>query len=379
MSFKPLNRTAPSPVQLMDDAAEPAALHAIGVAQAELGRFAEARSNLGQALAARQALSQRDPRNAQYRADVASTRVAQGRLAWTSGRLAEAVGIWRDVRQLMSADIAANPNEPVLAQQLVQTEVVMGQSYAENALWGEAAEAIGLAVKHGLSDRTLSVTRLSLLAVLRERDTLLQLVPELLDRYGKTSEPLVASGLARWCSLVPGAVPDSEHIVVLAQEAPLFGHTGAARSFNLSLAEYRAGRFQGAIHHAHESLEFIKTDKAGPFEALNGSILTMAYHRLGQHDEAKRWLARIIEIDWQAVGHWPSPASWWDRSDFLTLKREAIELVTGKPAPDDPWLRELRAGAYAQLNEPAKADAERAAANTARSGPGGSRKTGSTP
>jgi serine/threonine protein kinase len=361
------NIASAGPVRSREEDTQPAALHAIGVAEAELDRFEDATSTLARALAARQGLVRGDPANARYRADVASTQVAQGRLAWRAGRLAEAVGTWQRVCRLLEADMKQNPNEPVLAQQLAQAEVVMGQSYAEKALWGEAVHAMGLAFRHGLTDETLAVTRVSVLAVTRERDTLRKIGPDLLERYGNTTAPLAASGLARWCALMPEVVPDPDRLVSLAQQAPLFGHTGPLQSFNLSLSEYRAGRFDDAIRHARQSLASDSGGEAGPMGAINGALLAMAYHRLGQRDEAKRWLDKINQLDWRSVGRWPSPESWWERSDFLVLKREAVELITGKPAPEDPWLREDRGRAYDQLGESAEAEAERRAARTARS------------
>jgi serine/threonine protein kinase len=367
---------AAGPSRPRDEDTEPAALNVIGIVEAELDRFAEATLTLDQALAARRALVRSDPGNARYRADVASTVVAQGRLAWRAGRLAEAVGTWRRVRHLLEADINENPSEPVLAQQLAEAELVMGQSYAEKALWDEAAETMALAVRHGLTDRTAAVTRVSLLAVTHDREALVKLGPELLGRYGKTSDPLVASGLARWCALVPGIVPDPGRLVSYAQSAPLTGNTDPLRLSNLSLAEYRARSFDDAIRHARESLAADPGGETGPAGAINGALLAMAYHRLGQHDEAKRWLDKINQLDWRSVERWPSPENWWERSDFLVLKREAVELLTGKPAPDDPWLREGRSHVYAQLGESAKAEAERRAAHAARAGSSGPHQVG---
>jgi eukaryotic-like serine/threonine-protein kinase len=346
---------------------QPAVLHAIGVAQAELDRFEEAATTLGQALAARQTLVKGDPGNARYQADVASTRVAQGRNAWRAGRLAEAVGTWQEVCRKLEADMKKNPNEPVFVRQLAQAEVVIGQSYAEKALWSEASGAMTLAIRHGLSDHTAAVIRVSLLAVMRDRDALLELGPELLNRYGKTCSPLAASGLARWCALAPEIISDPERLTYLARQAPVARLNGPLQLFNLGLAQYRAGRFEEAIRSTQESIDSDKGDGAGPTGAVSMAVLAMAQHRVKHREEAARWLAKLDRLDWRSVGRWPSPASWWQRSDFLVLKREAVELITGKPAPDDPWLRSDRGHAYTQLGESAKAQTEFQAARAARS------------
>src|SRR5204863_6014497 len=97
----------------------------------------------------------------------------------------------------------------------------------------------------------------------------------------------------------------------------------------------------------------------------DAAVLAMAHHRLGQSGEAARRLDEITRIDWRAIERWPDPQAWWERSDFLMLKREAIERVTGKPAPEDPELRRRRGHAYAQLGQAAKAEAEFRAAEAA--------------
>jgi len=91
----------------------------------------------------------------------------------------------------------------------------------------------------------------------------------------------------------------------------------------------------------------------------------MAHHRLGQADAAARRLAAITRLDWEAIEGRTEPQDWWQRADLLTLRREAIATVTGKPAPDDPKLRQRRGRAYAQLGQPARAEAEFRAAGAA--------------
>ena len=366
---------AARPSRPRDEDTQPAAQHAIGVVQVELARLDEAKTTLDQALAARQALVRDDPGNARYRAEVASTRVALGRLAWKAGRFAEAADRWREVRHLLESAIAESPGEPVFAQQLAQSEAVIAHSYAERALWDEAAEAMERAFRHGLEDRTAAIQRMSLLAVTRRQDALVRFGPEVLDRCAKRVDPIVASELARCCAIAPGVVPDAQRLVALAQRAPVLGHTGPLRSFSLGLAEYRAGRYEDVVRHARESLASDTGGETGPLGALNGALLAMAQFRLGRHEEARRWLDKINRLDWRSVERWPSPESWWQRSDFLVLKREAVGLITGKPAPDDPWLREERADAYTRLGEPAKAEAELQAACAARTDPTSPRHT----
>ncbi len=116
-----------------------------------------------------------------------------------------------------------------------------------------------------------------------------------------------------------------------------------------------------------ESLAGLPQGNNGPLAAIDAALLAMAHHRLGQAAEARRRLDEIARIDWRAVEHWPDPQAWWQRSDFLVLRREAIELLTGKTPADDPWLRRRRGEAYEQLGQAPEAQAELRAADAADS------------
>ena len=174
----------------------------------------------------------------------------------------------------------------------------------------------------------------------------------------RNGDSLFASAVARWCALVPGSVPDAARLVSMAEPAVAAGYRGPENRFRLGLAEYRAGRFQEAIRRARESLAELPKGEDGPLAALNAAVLAMAHHRLGQTADTRRQLDAIRRIDWRAIEKWHDIQDWWQRSDFLVLKREAIELITGKSAPDDPWLRRRRGEAYAKLGRTDKADVE---------------------
>src|SRR5262249_37265472 len=212
-------------------------------------------------------------------------------------------------------------------------EAMVGHSYAEVALWDEAAEALARAVRIGSRDRLLAGSRASLLAVIGDHQELGAVCTRILEDCGRTTESRFATWLARWCALVPASVPDPQRLVHLAELEVSGPHREARPLFHLSLAEYRAGRFQESIRHARESLAVAKDEDKAQMGAVDAAVLAMAHHRLGQVSEAARQVGAIAAIDWQAVEGWSDPQDWWKRSDFLVLKREAIELVTGKPAP----------------------------------------------
>jgi serine/threonine-protein kinase len=339
--------------------------HVIGVVQLELGKLEDAQATLRRALAAREALVRDHPQDAADRAGLAATRVALARLDWRAGRLAAAVHSWDEIRLFLESALAERPQEAALVQGLIELETTVGYSYAEVALWNEAAEALARAVRRGSQDRLVAGSRASLLAVTGDRQALSALCTRMLDEYGRTTEARFATWVARWCALVPGSVPDAQRLVHLAEKAVAGRHREPRPLFHLSLAEYRARRFMESIRHARESLTVVKDEDKAPLGAVDAAVLAMAHYRLGQASEAARQIQVIAAIDWQAVERWPDAQDWWKRSDFLVLKREAIELVTGKPAPDDAELRRRRGRAYAQLGQTAKAQAEFQAAAAA--------------
>jgi hypothetical protein len=57
----------------------------------------------------------------------------------------------------------------------------------------------------------------------------------------------------------------------------------------LGLASYRAGQFEDSIRHLRQSLA---TDPGWAGASLNWPVLALAHSRLGQHEEARRWLGR---------------------------------------------------------------------------------------
>jgi serine/threonine-protein kinase len=341
--------------------------HALGLVLVELGRFDEARATLGRALAARTNLVNSHPAEACHRADLGATRAAIGRLDWRAGRLAEAVKTWDEVRRGFESDLHAHPGQAAIAEQLAALEVTVGQSYADAALWDEALDALGRAVRHGSRDRSVALSRASLLAVVGDRDGLKALCKRLLEDYGATTEELFANRLALGCVLVPGCVPDPGRLVGLAEEAVAAGHRDPRRRFHLALAAYRAGRFDEAVRQATASLAGVTAGEAGLVGPLDQAVLAMAHHRLGQPEAAARQIDALSRLDWEAIERATEPQDWWQRADFLALQREAIATVTGRPAPDDPKLRERRGRAYAQLGQSAKAEAEFRAAGAAAS------------
>jgi WD40 repeat protein/tetratricopeptide (TPR) repeat protein len=154
----------------------------------------------------------------------------------------------------------------------------------------------------------------------------------LLDLFGGTINPWTAHQVARSCVLGPEGTTDPERTVRLAE----FAVTGAQEDtadalITLGAALYRVGRCHEAIRPLEEAIQTgrgLTVPQAWPF-------LAMAHHRLGDRDEARRWLDRL-------KNHQPSadPDQFWNELDIRLLRGEAEAAILYDPVfPHDPFAR----------------------------------------
>ena len=93
-------------------------------------------------------------------------------------------------------------------------------------------------------------------------------------------------------------------------------------NFTLAAALYRAGQFEAAIDRLEQG--------TGPTAS---AFLALAHHRLGHHDEARRWLntARDRKAD-------PDPNAVWEDLEVDLLQSEAEGVILYDPVfPADPF------------------------------------------
>jgi tetratricopeptide (TPR) repeat protein len=147
---------------------------------------------------------------------------------------------------------------------------------------------------------------------------------DLLKRFGSTTDPVQAHGVAWYCVLAPDAVADPKAPVRLA-EAALAGHPGRGRARSdvlktLGAALYRAGRFEEAIRRLDESIQ-TRGDGGDP---RGFAFLALAHYRLGHRDEAEHWLDKLVA---------DRPKEGFDFSidsvEIRILHREAESLILG--------------------------------------------------
>jgi Flp pilus assembly protein TadD len=109
----------------------------------------------------------------------------------------------------------------------------------------------------------------------------------LLDRFGQTQDLAVANNVAWACALGPGEAAGLGPAVRLAERAVAARPDDYARLNTLGGVLLRAGRAEEAIARLRQALQRPKSDQVS-----DELLLALAYQRLGQADEARRWLAR---------------------------------------------------------------------------------------
>ncbi len=181
------------------------------------------------------------------------------------------------------------------------------------------------------------------------------------ERFAGTIHFDAATSLVRTCALAPDPDGDPTWLVEVGQSLVGFRPTNPWNAYVLGVAHYRAGQYEQAVQSCHRSLALNPIWQA---QALNGPILAMAHHRLGQDraarealDEAARARDRGVREMYQAVvGFWP--IAWWDWLESELHCREAREQLGLPPPPGDPRVRFLRGRALSRVQRYAEAAAE---------------------
>ena len=155
---------------------------------------------------------------------------------------------------------------------------------------------------------------------------------EMLQRFGQTEKPADAHWVAWTCALAPDATKDWPKSVALAERAVKSNPKSITYLNTLGAVLYRAGRWKDALAPLSEAAAPVKQ----PSEAIMSSpaytwfFLAMAHHRLGHHEEAKKWLDKAVREADQGTADLP-----WNRRLTLKLLREEAEALL-RPADKPP-------------------------------------------
>jgi serine/threonine-protein kinase len=181
------------------------------------------------------------------------------------------------------------------------------------------------------------------------------------ERFAGTKHFDAATCLVRTCALAPDPDGDPTWLVEMGQNLVRIEPRHPWVAYVLGVAHYRAGQYEQAVQSCRRSLAL---NPIWQVQALNGPILALAHHRLGQGrqargalDEAARaWDRGVRERYQAAVGFWP--IAWWDWLEIQLHYREAREQLGLPPPPDDPRVRVLRGRALSHLQRRTEAAAE---------------------
>ena len=215
--------------------------------------------------------------------------------------------------------------------------VARGRSLALRKQWGPALSDYARVMDSRPPDDSAMMEYASLRLLTGDPAGYRRLCTRLVERYGDTSDPDVASALSRVCTLAPGAVADPARPVAWAELWTTRRTPLAWTAHGLGAADYRAGRFDEAILHLQESQ---KLDPKWTGQCMNEALLALARTRLGQADEAgrqrdevDRWLAVADrQLAGEPFGFPPKlhPADWLC---VQLLRRELDRVLAGKPSP----------------------------------------------
>jgi tetratricopeptide (TPR) repeat protein len=208
-----------------------------------------------------------------------------------------------------------------------------GESLAKRQLWTEAAAAIGEDVR--LWPEDLGERHHLILALLAAGDHngLRRTRTNMLDQFRLTTAPMTANNVA-WSSVMAVSEEPNLSEAVRLAELAVNGAPEQAKAAllnTLGAALYRAERFAEAVRRLEEGIQ----KKRGIGNEADWVFLAMAHHRLGHHDEARRWLDRFRDRSPNL-----DPRAFWYELEIRLLRAEAEAVVLWDPIfPADPFAR----------------------------------------
>jgi WD40 repeat protein/tetratricopeptide (TPR) repeat protein len=199
-----------------------------------------------------------------------------------------------------------------------------GHALAELARWDRAAADYEKASQLQPGDRDLAVHHALLCLAAGDRDGYRKGCAALLERFGTTTDPVVANALAWVCVFGWDAVADLGAPVRLAERA-----VASERSYaylnTLGSVLCRARRFEEARTTLQEG---IRLEGHGG-TAWDGFLMVLTEHHLGHRDEARTWLERARK----AMDESASGLAWNNRLELRLLRHEA-EALLAEPSPE---------------------------------------------
>jgi serine/threonine protein kinase/Tfp pilus assembly protein PilF len=241
-----------------------------------------------------------DPKSAQAHCNLGQALHAQGELSEAIAECREAVRF--------------DTNNSGARQWLIDILAPPGCLDVVRAAWRECLD--GNPLQH---DAWYGYAELCLF--LNEEDDYQSHCKALLERFAKTTNPVIAERTARACLLLPASGEELRQAAALADVAVTLGEHHEYYPYfqaTKALAEYRLDRLEIAVEWG------MKAIRAGRYEATY-LVVAMADHRLGRTAAARRYLDLALRSnDWKSV-----------KLDWMfmhPLRREAEALLQNVPA-----------------------------------------------
>jgi serine/threonine-protein kinase len=189
---------------------------------------------------------------------------------------------WRELWASVEELLARSPTELLRR----------GRAHARRREWSKAADCYNRAVKLKSSDDSdVCFEHAAVLLLLGDDKGHRRVCDAMIARFGKTPS-LRGYHLARACTLAAGSVNDAARPAQLAEK-----ELKASAREHWSLTEqaalhHRAGRFEQAVDRLHDSL---RAEGRPGAAVLAWLWLALAHQRLGETEEARRWLERAVK------------------------------------------------------------------------------------
>jgi tetratricopeptide (TPR) repeat protein/tRNA A-37 threonylcarbamoyl transferase component Bud32 len=219
----------------------------------------------------------------------------------------------------------------------------LGGSYAALGRWDEALAACDRAIALGSVDHRTWTYAAILWARTGDRAGYRAHCRRMLDRFGRTTDPVIAERTAKACLIVPLGGPEQEAACDLADRgvARAQGHwVQAWAEATRGLAAYRRAQFADAVAWTDRCLA------RGPGdwnrELPSHLVRAMALSRLGRLDEAGAALVGASDLYRTKVaspGGRAEGDGWLDREICEVLRREAGAASLDRDFPADPFAR----------------------------------------
>jgi tetratricopeptide (TPR) repeat protein len=253
------------------------------------------------------------------------------------GRHAEALKYREQTLALMKAKLG--PDHP-------DTLWIMhglANSYRALGRWDEALAAYGRAIALGTDVHDTWNQAATLWSRTGDRAGYRGHCRRMLDRFGPTTDPMIAERTAKACLLLPLGGPEqaaacdlADRAVALAQGHWVVPWAEATRGW----AAYRREHFADAVAWADRCLARGPGDWNRELPAH--LVRALALGRLGRRDEAGAARARASELYRTKVANPGGPAEvgdWHDRLICEVLRREAEAYFLDRDFPADPFAR----------------------------------------